>query len=138
MKFKVKYLQEGGPMAAEAAPAGGAPASAEGGAPAPAGAEGGGQDPLMQIAEMFAQALQSQDCAALSQGAEMFLQLIAQAQGGAGGGAPAQGGAPAEQPVYKSGGKFGKLQLKGKKPVTGKEPIEEDKKGAKMTKGAKY
>ena len=127
MKFKVKYLQAGGPAAPEAAPA---PAGAEGGAPAGAPAEGGGQDPLMQIAEMFAQALQSQDCAALSQGAEMFLQLISQAQGG---GAGAEGGAPpAEQPVYKSGGKFGKLQLKGKKSANGKVPIEEEKKGAKM------
>jgi len=130
MKFKIKSFQEGGPVAPEAAPAapqGGAPE--QGGAPA----EGGGQDPLMQIAEMFSQALQSQDCAALSQGAQMFLQLIAQAQGGAGG---AQGGAPAEQPgqpVFKKGGKFEKIQMKGRKPVEKEEAIM-DKKGGKMSK----
>lgn len=123
MKFKIKSFQEGGQMAPESAPAapqGGAPE--QGGAPA----EGGGQDPLMQIAEMFSQALQSQDCAALSQGAQMFLQLISQAQGGGG----AQGGGQAEQPgqpVFKKGGKFGeKIQMKSRKPV------EEAKKGAKM------
>ena len=145
MKFKVKYLQDGGQMAPDAsqggAPGGApqgapAPGGAEGGQPAPAGAEGGGQDPLMQIAQMFATALQSQDCAALSQGAQMFLQLISQAQGGGG----AQGAPPAEQPVYKSGGKFGKIQLKGKKPIAKggvEEPVEEAKKGAKLKMGAK-
>jgi len=146
MKFKVKYLQEGGQMApdpsqggapggAPDASQGGAPGGDQGGQPAPAGAEGGGQDPLMQIAQMFATALQSQDCAALSQGAQMFLQLISQAQGGGG----AQGAPPTEQPVYKSGGKFGKIQLKGKKPIAKgtEESVEEAKKGGKMKIGAK-
>lgn len=105
MKIKVQKFQEGGPVPA-GPEAGGAPAPAAPGAPAP---EQGGQDPLMQLAEIFTQGLQNQDCAALSQGAEMFLQLLQQTQGG---GAPAEGGAPpAEQPVYKRGGKMGKITL---------------------------
>jgi hypothetical protein len=134
MKFKVKYLQDGGQAPAPDAGAqggapGGAPAPAEGGAP---GAEQGGQDPLMQIAQMFAQALQSQDCAALAQGAQMFLQLLSQAQGGQGG--AEGGGAPPEQPVYqKKGGKIVKTGFKSKTPG---EAIPPDmaKKGAKMGK----
>lgn len=108
--MKVKLYQDGGAMAA---PQGGGDPS-QGGAPgaeqgAPAGAEQGqegqgGQDPLMQIAQMFAQALQSQDCKGLAQGAQMFLQLIAQAQQGAQGGP--EGGQPAEPTVMRKGGKF--------------------------------
>ena len=130
MKFRIKSFQDGG-QATPAPDTAQASAPEQGGAPA----EGGGQDPLMQIAQMFSQALQSQDCAALSQGAQMFLQLISQAQGGGGeqGGAP--GGAPSEQPVYmKKGGKF---VLKGKKPLeknTGKPETMVDKKGGKMGK----
>lgn len=122
MKFNIKYLQEGGPAPAPApAPEGGAPA------PEGAGPEGGGQDPLMQIAQTFAQALQSQDCAALAQGAQMFLQLVSQAQGGGGGEA---GGPPPEQPVYmKKGGIIKKVGTK----VNPNSP-EMAKKGAKMGK----
>jgi len=98
--MKIKLYQEGGPVApqeqaAPAGPEGGAPGAAPGGAPAE-----GGQDPLMQIAQMFAQGLQAQDCAALAQGAKMFLDLIAQSQGGQG------GPPPAEPTVMKKGGKF--------------------------------
>lgn len=96
MKLRPRKFQEGGAMPA-GDPAAAAPAEApvEGGAPA----EGG--DPMMQLADMFAQGLQNQDCQLLAQGAEMFLQMLQQAQGG---------GAPAEeqgQPVYrKKGGKL--------------------------------
>ena len=52
----------------------------------------------MQLAQLFAQGLQNQDCNMLAQGAQMFLQLMqAQAQGGA---APE----PQGEPVYRKGG----------------------------------
>lgn len=85
--MKVKKFQEGGNMPAT-------PGAA------PAGAQGG-QDPIMQIADIFAQALQSGDCNMLAQGAEMFLQLVSQAMG--------QGPVdqvPAGEPVFKKGGKL--------------------------------
>lgn len=93
---KIKKFQEGG-----AAPA----AAPESGAPAPA--EQGG-DPLMQIAQMAAQALQADDCEMAKQVCQVFLQLAQQAQGG--GEAP-EGGAPAEEapqgePVYRKGGQL--------------------------------
>lgn len=97
--MKIKFYQDGGAMPPQEP----APAPAEGGAPAgaPEGAPAeGGQDPLMQIAQMFAQGLQSQDCAALAQGAQMFLDLVSQAQGGQG------GPPPAEPTVMRKGGKF--------------------------------
>lgn len=67
-----------------------------------AGAEeqptGAQEDPMMQVVQMFAEGLQKQDCQLLAQGAQMFLQLVQQQQGGA---------APQEeqgQPVFKKGG----------------------------------
>lgn len=104
--MKIKMFQEGGvaPMAPEGA--------------APTQDQGAQQDPLMQIAQMFAQGLQSQDCAMLSQGAQAFLQLVQQS----GQGAPAE---QTTQPVYAKGGKFKKRipkdtkedgDGKGKKP----------------------
>ena len=36
------------------------------------------EDPMMQLAQVFAQGLQSQDCQMLAQGAQMFLQMIQQ------------------------------------------------------------
>lgn len=59
--------------------------------------QGAGQDPIMQMAQLFAQGLQNQDCNMLAQGAQMFLQLL-QSQ--------SQGAAPAPQgePVYRKGG----------------------------------
>ena len=79
------------------------------GAPVEGGAmpQEGGEDPLMQIVEVFAQGLQNQDCSMLAQGAQMFLQLVQEAQGA---GAPA--GAPEGQPVFAKGGK-----LVSRKPV---------------------
>lgn len=107
--MKIKSYQEGGAMPPQGAPAPAeAPAEAQGAAPAE-----GGQDPLMQIAQIFAQGLQAQDCQALAQGAEMFLQLISQAQGGAEGGAP-----PAEPTVMRSGGKL-VFKKGGAVPVAG-------------------
>lgn len=80
----------GGPVEA---PEAGAPVEAapvEGGMPAQEG-----QDPLMAIAEMFMQGLQAQDCSMLAQGAQMFLELLQQAQG-----------TSEQQPVFGKGGKI--------------------------------
>lgn len=99
IKFRsIPRFQEGGPMP-EPGTEGGAPGGApvEGGAPEGAAPEGG-EDPLMQLADMAMQALQSQDCQAMAQVCDTFLQLIQQAQGG--GGAPE----PEGEPVYRKGG----------------------------------
>ena len=97
----VQRFQEGGPMPGGPGMGGGAPMPPEA-AGAPAGPEAGGGDPLMEIAQMAMQALQTQDCNAAMQVCEAFVQLVQQAQGG---GAP-EGGAPAPEgePVYRRGG----------------------------------
>lgn len=67
------------------------------------GAQEESQDPILQIAEMMAQGLQSGDCNMLSQACEAFLSLLQQVQ------APQQEplGAPASSaPVFKKGGKM--------------------------------
>lgn len=93
--LRIKRFQEGGPMPAEA---GAEPQMAPQEA-APQGPQGGGEDPLMQLANIFAQGLQNQDCNLLAQGAEAFLQLIQQSMGG-------EPGAPAGEPQFKKGGKM--------------------------------
>ena len=70
-------------------------------APMPAEQAPQQQDPLLQIAEMFMQGLQSGDCNLLAQGAEAFLSLLQQASGPA----PVEA-APQGQPVFKKGGKL--------------------------------
>ena len=94
--MKVVKFQQGGPTPA----------------PEPVPAPQGGQDPIMEIAQIFAQALQANDCNMLAQGAEMFLQLVSQAAGGPQGpvGAPVEG-----QPVFKKGGKMVRRKKCGKK-----------------------
>lgn len=82
--MKITKFQAGGPVA----PA--APAQE----PAPA------QDPIMEIAQMFMQGLESQDCGLLAQGAQMFLQLIQQTS------APAPVGQAPEAPMFRRGGKM--------------------------------
>lgn len=89
--MKVKKFQEGGAMPT---------APADGAAIGP-----GGQDPIMQIADIFAQGLQSGDCNMLAQGAEMFLQLVSQAMGQGGPQGPVDQ-APEGEPVFKKGGKI--------------------------------
>lgn len=81
MKIKPRFFQEGGEMTPQKAPA----------------PEQGGGDPLMQLVEMAAQALQAQDPNMAFQVCQALVQL---AQGG--GGAPA----PEGQPVYRKGGKL--------------------------------
>ena len=83
MKVNIKKFQEGGAMAPQAAPA-----------QDPAAAQ---QDPIMQIAQMAAQALQAQDCNMAMQVCQVFVQMLQQSQG-----APAEE-QPAE-PVYRRGG----------------------------------
>ena len=78
-----RRYQAGGPM--EGAPAEEAPAEAPEGAPAP---DQGGQDPLMQILQVAAQAVQTQNCEAAMAVCQALLQV---AQGG---------GAPAEEPTF--------------------------------------
>lgn len=63
--------------------------------------QGGGQDPIMQIAQAAAQALQGQDCQAALAVCQAFLQLIQQQQGGA-----PEEQAPEGEPVYRAGGKL--------------------------------
>lgn len=82
MKVNIKKFQEGGAMAPQAAPA-----------QDPAAAQ---QDPMMQLAQMAAQALQSQDCNMAMQVCQILMQALQ------------QGPAPAEEqpaePVYRRGG----------------------------------
>lgn len=91
-----RKFQEGGAMPEDPAMTEDMPV--EGEAPVEEAPQGGG-DPLMQLAEMAAQALQSQDCNIAMQVCQAFMQLVQQAQGG---GAPAGQG----QPVFKRGGKL--------------------------------
>ena len=105
MKIGLRKFQQGGPMGPEAAPtAGAAPVEqvpAEGGAPEEGGMPAEGQDPIMQIAQVAMQALQTQDCEAAMAVCQAFIQLIQQSQGGA-----PEEAAPAGEPVYRAGGKL--------------------------------
>ena len=95
---QTKKFQQGGPVdtSAEGVEA---PVS-QGEAPEePAPEEGGQEDPMMQLAQLFAQGLQNQDCQMLAQGAQMFLQLVEQSQGG--GTEEPQG-----EPVFRKGGRL--------------------------------
>lgn len=86
--MEIRKYQMGGEMPA------GAPAPAPQAAPA-------AQDPLMEVASILAQGLQTGDCNLLAQGAEAFLMLLQQAS------APApMESAPQGQPVFKKGGKM--------------------------------
>lgn len=101
IKSKITKFQMGGAAPApEQAPVEQAPVEQA----APAGdptAQGGGGDPLMEIAQIAAQALQNQDCQAAMAVCEAFLQLVQQAAGG--GAAPEQ---PSEPTFQKKGGKL--------------------------------
>lgn len=98
MKFTpIRKFQDGGAMGAPMEEQAPQEMPAEGAAPQEA-PQGGG-DPLMQVAQLAMQALQSQDCQAAMQVCQIFLQLIEQAQGG-GGATPA----PQGEPVYRRGG----------------------------------
>lgn len=55
------------------------------------------QDPLVVLTQVFTQGLQNQDCNLLAQGAQMFLEIVQQMQGGA----PEE---PQGEPVFRKGG----------------------------------
>lgn len=102
-----RKFQQGGPVEAPVGAEAGEQMPEEGGTPeeeqmpeegVPEG--GGEQDPMMQLAQMFAQGLQNQDCQMLMQGAQMFLQLLQQSQGGE------QPQEPQGEPVFRRGGRL--------------------------------
>ena len=95
---QTKKFQQGGPVGAPAEGAE-APVSQEEAPKEPAPEEGGQENPMMQLAQLFAQGLQNQDCQMLAQGAQMFLQLAEQSQGG--GAEEPQG-----EPVFRKGGRL--------------------------------
>ena len=95
---QTKKFQQGGPVGTPAEGAE-APVSQEEAPEEPAPEEGGQEDPMMQLAQLFAQGLQNQDCQMLAQGAQMFLQLVEQSQGG--GAEEPQG-----EPVFRKGGRL--------------------------------
>ena len=93
---QTKKFQQGGPVGAPAEGAE-APVSQEEAPEKPAPEEGGQENPMMQLAQLFAQGLQNQDCPRLAQGAQMFLQLVEQSQGR---------GEPQGEPVFRKGGRL--------------------------------
>ena len=95
---QTKKFQQGGPVGAPAEGAE-APVSQEEAPEELAPEEEGQEDPMMQLAQLFAQGLQNQDCQMLAQGAQMFLQLVEQSQGG--GAEEPQG-----EPVFRKGGRL--------------------------------
>lgn len=101
----VKKLQQGGPAPAPQDPANAPQAQAQ--------PQGG--DPLLQIAQVFAEGLQTQNCELLAQGAQAFLMLLQQAQGAQ----QAPVGEPQGEPVFKKGGKICGRKKKVKKDCDG-------------------
>lgn len=95
---QTKKFQQGGPVGAPAEGAE-APVSQEEAPEEPAPEEEGQENPMMQLAQLFAQGLQNQDYQMLAQGAQMFLQLVEQSQGG--GAEEPQG-----EPVFRKGGRL--------------------------------
>lgn len=95
---QTKKFQQGGPVGAPAEGAE-APVSQEEAPEESAPEEEGQENPMMQLAQLFAQGLQNQDCQMLAQGAQMFLQLVEQSQGG--GAEEPQG-----EPVFRKGGRL--------------------------------
>lgn len=116
--MKLRKFQMGGAMppmedpamaGAEAGAVAGAEAGAmEQGAPAEGG-EGG--DPIMQLVEMAMQALQAQDPQMAMAVCEGLVSIVQ----GAGGGAPAPGGAPQEPIMARKGNKLVMKNKKGAK-----------------------
>lgn len=105
--MKLRKYQQGGPV----------PAPQDPGMAPQAQPEAQGGDPLMEIAQIFAQGLQTQNCEMLAQGAQAFLMLLQQTQGGAEQAAPV--GEPQGEPVFKKGGKLCGRKKKVKKDCNG-------------------
>ena len=94
MDFKFRKFQDGGAMT----PQDGTTQPAEGTVP-----DQGSQDPMAQIINAAAQAVQSQDCQTAMQVCQVLVQM---AQQGAGGQAPTESPAEEGEPVYRAGGKL--------------------------------
>lgn len=95
MKFRpINKFQEGGEIPEEQIPVEEAPAEKQG--TVPAGQSG--EDPLMQVAQIAAQALQNKDCNAAMQVCQIFLQMVQQMGQQ---NAPEQ---PKGEPVFRKGG----------------------------------
>lgn len=92
MELKFRKFQQGGAVPTEEAPVNEA-------APVTEQAPQEAQDPVMQLAQMAMQALQSGDCNTAMQVCQGFVQLIQSAQQGGGAPAPEQ-----SEPVYRKGG----------------------------------
>ena len=90
-KFQVGGAMPTGAPAEDPAVSGAAPVNE------PAPDQGGEQDPIMMLAQMSAQALQSQDCQIAMQVCQIFLEIVQQMQGEA----PEE---PQGEPVYRKGG----------------------------------
>ena len=90
-KFQVGGAMPTGAPAEDSAVSGAAPVNE------PAPDQGGEQDPIMMLAQMSAQALQSQDCQIAMQVCQIFLEIVQQMQGEA----PEE---PQGEPVYRKGG----------------------------------
>ncbi len=105
MEIKLRKFQQGGQATPPTAPTDGGSAAAPNQQAAQAqgneGAPQGGGDPIMQIAQAAAQALQNQDCEAAMAVCDAFIQLVQQG----GQGAPEES-APEGEPVYRAGGKL--------------------------------
>ena len=95
-KNSVRKYQMGGPVGSEAPVE---EPTVEGGAPVEETApeQGGEQDPIMMLAQMSAQALQSQDCQMAMQVCQAFMEIVQQMQGGA----PEE---PQGEPVFRKSG----------------------------------
>lgn len=89
----IKYMQQGGNV--NAIPAENIPVNTQ----------QNEQDPVLQIVDIFTQALQNGDCNMLAQGAQMFLQLVAMATNANRPQEPVDQ-VPEGQPVFKKGGKL--------------------------------
>ena len=103
--MKIKRFQSGGSIPATQDPANAPQAQPQG--------QGG--DPLMEIANIFMQGLQTQNCELLAQGAQAFLMLLQQAQRAQ----QAPVGEPQGEPVFKKGGKICGRKKKVKKDCDG-------------------
>ena len=95
IESKIKKFQQGGPMP-QGAPVEGGAAPAEGQAPEGGAPVEGGQDPMAQILQVAAQAVQTQNCEAAMAVCQALMQI---AQGGA-----AQEQAPQEEPTFARNG----------------------------------
>lgn len=100
MELKFKKYQEGGAVVpaddATAAPADQAQAAPQ------EGTEGAQQDPMAQLLQAAAAAVQGQDCQTALQVCQVLVQLAQQGAGGA----PEESPADEGEPVYRAGGKL--------------------------------